>query len=175
MTEDFQLLISEEAISKKIASFAQILNQKFQGQQLHIIMILKGSLCFVADLIRKLDIAFTIDAISCSSYGQKGTSRGTLSIEGLNQIDVKGHDVLLVDDIFDTGFTLATVAKLIQDKEPRSLATAVLLDKPAKKQVDFAPDYTLFSVEDRFVIGYGLDYKELYRGLPGIYEFKELL
>ncbi|NDD58703.1 MAG: hypoxanthine phosphoribosyltransferase [Chlamydiae bacterium] len=165
-TNSYQLMITEEDILKKISSLAEDLNEKYHDKQLVIVMILKGSICFVADLIRRLKIPFVLEAIRCESYGLKGVERGALTISGLDLIDFKDKYVLVVDDIFDSGYTLHSVLEQIQLQKPKSLISAVLLAKNVDRHVLAKPDYVLFNIKNEFVIGYGLDFKELYRGLP---------
>jgi hypoxanthine phosphoribosyltransferase len=169
--KDLQILISKEAIDEKIASLALEINQIYQNQDLVIVMILKGSICFAADLIRKLTVPFTLEMIKCESYGMRGDKRGDLTILGVESLNLKDKNVLLLDDIHDTGQTLKTVIDLFKEKMPSSVRSAVLLSKPEKNTSGYSPDYSLFSIGDDFVIGYGLDFKEHFRGLPGIYKF----
>lgn len=166
---DFELLISEQSIINKIAEVAAELDRDFHGHEVTIVMIMKGAICLVADLIRHIQNPCSIDFIHCSSYGKNGTERGELSFFGMDRIDVKGKHVLLVDDIFDSGVTLSEAAKRLKEQNPKSLKSLVLLTKNVPHKTDYRPDYTLFPIENRFVVGYGLDYKELYRGLPGVY------
>lgn len=172
MTSDFELMISEEAILSKIASLAKQLDQKYQGEEITLVMILKGSICLVADLLREMSSPVVLEAIRCESYGQRGTSRGELILSGEEKLQIEGKHVLVVDDIFDSGFTLGRVLEVLKAKKPKSLASAVLLSKHLHRDIFFKPDYILFEVEDEFVIGYGLDYKEHYRGLRGIYKYR---
>lgn len=169
MDSDLRLLISPEEISKKIREAAAILEKAYAGKDLVIVMVLKGAICLTADLIRELDLAFDIAHVQCSSYGAKGTERGELTVMGLERLNLEGRDVLIVDDIFDSGNTLATLTKAIQEKKAKSVKSLVLLHKNVPHITDLRPDYTLFDIEDLFVVGYGLDYKERYRGLTGVY------
>jgi hypoxanthine phosphoribosyltransferase len=166
---DFELLISEKSIIDKIAEVSVELDRDFQGNEITIVMIMKGAICLVADLIRHIKSPCSIDFIHCSSYGQNGTERGELSFFGMDRIDVKNKHVLLVDDIFDSGVTLSESVKRLKEQGPKSIKSLVLLTKNVPHKTDYRPDYTLFPIENRFVVGYGLDYKELYRGLPGVY------
>lgn len=170
-SKDLTLLISQEAILQKIASLAQKIDKIYDKQEIVLVIILKGSICFAADLMRMIKTPFTLETISCQSYGMKGSQRGTLTIQGIDSLDIRGKNVLLLDDIFDTGHTLSEVKKQLQAKDPKTLTSAVLLAKPSKHVVQMKPDHILFSVEDHFVIGYGLDFNEHYRGLSGIYRF----
>jgi hypoxanthine phosphoribosyltransferase len=169
--KDLKIVISKEAIEEKIASLALEINRIYQNQDLVIVMILKGSICFAADLIRKLTVSFTLEAIKCESYGMRGGQRGDLKIMGVDTLNLKDKNVLVLDDIHDSGQTLKSVIELLKDKMPASVKSAVLLSKPGKNISDYAPDFSLFSIGDDFVIGYGLDFKEHFRGLPAIYQF----
>jgi hypoxanthine phosphoribosyltransferase len=170
MSNDKQLVIAEETILKEIASLAQKIDDTYQGQEIVIVMILKGSICFVADLIRQIKTPFILETIQCKSYGMKGSSRGDLQIIGLDDLDLSHKHVLVVDDIFDSGVTMASVLDSIQKKHPQTLRSAVLLSKQIPRSVAIEPDYVVFPIDNIFVIGYGLDFKELYRGLRGIYK-----
>ena len=148
---------------------SETLNREYEGKELFIIAILKGSLCLVSDLVRHLNGPNDIEFIRCESYGMKGHLRGTLRIIGLEQLKLEGKHVLIVDDIFDSGNTIAGVLSRIQEMKPASLKTLVLLSKRVPRKMPYQPNYVLFEIEDRFVVGYGLDYKEHFRGLKGVY------
>ena len=169
--DNIELLISPEEISHKIAEVAATINEEYRGEELTILMVMKGAVCVVVDLMHQLQIPCAVDYIKASSYGQNGTHRGELVVKGLEEIDLKGKNVLVVDDIFDSGHTMSTIVNRLQDKQLKSLKTLVLLLKNVPREISYLPDYVLFHIENRFVIGYGLDYKEFYRGLPGIYAF----
>lgn len=161
-------LITKEQIHSKIHEAAGQIAQDFEGKDLVIIMVLKGAVCLVADLIRELPIPLDLEAVQCSSYSGT-TQRGQLKVIGAERIDVRGRDVLIVDDIFDSGNTLATLVNTFKEQNPRSMKTCVLLYKNGvPKTTDYRPDYVLFDIEDLFVVGYGLDYQEKYRGLPDV-------
>jgi len=135
---------------------------------------MKGAICFGADLIRKIkNPKATLNYIHCSSYGQQGSKRGELTITNLDKLDITSKHVILIDDIFDSGTTLSSVSSILRTKSPVSLKTLVVLEKRGKNITNFNPDISLFKIEDKFVVGYGLDYKELYRGLNGIYVIEE--
>ena len=127
-----------------------------------------------ADLIRALKTPCTIECVKASSYGQLGVKRGELTITGLDRVDLTSKNVLVVDDIIDSGETMSRVFSELNKKNPKSIKSLVLLSKKVPRTVSFIPDYVLFEIEDLFVIGYGLDYKEFYRGLPGVYFFKQV-
>jgi hypoxanthine phosphoribosyltransferase len=136
-------------------------------------MVMKGAFCLTADLIRSLKIPVLIEYIKASSYGHLGKNKGDLKVVGLETLDLKSKDVLLVDDIYDSGETLSYIIAKLQEKLPKTLKTLVLLSKNVKREVDDLPDYSLFFIEDVFAIGFGLDYKERFRELPGIYVYRE--
>lgn len=164
-----ELLISEQSILEKIAGVAKLINAEYRDNELTIVMIMKGAICLVADLIRHVRVPCSIEFIQTSSYGAKGTKRGELTISGLEKIVLEKKHVLVVDDIFDSGVTLSEVMSRIEGQNPKSLKSLVLLLKKVPHKTEYLPDYVLFEIEDRFVVGYGLDYKEHYRGLPGVY------
>jgi hypoxanthine phosphoribosyltransferase len=164
-----RLLIGTDQIAAKVRSTAHEIQKEFQKKDLVIVMVLKGALCLVADLIRQLDFPFDIEVVQCSSYGARGTERGGLQIFGLERLLIANRDVLIVDDIFDSGTTLTSLVTALQRQSPRSLQTCVLLRKKVPREHGYQPDYVLFDIENEFVVGYGLDYKERYRGLPAVY------
>lgn len=171
--EDMELLISQDEIKAKTAAVAKIIDKDYQGEELTVVMVMKGAICVAADLIRELKTPTAIEFVTASSYGQNGVSRGELTISGLDKIDLAGKNVLLVDDIFDSGHTITKIMAKLGQKNPKSIKSLVMLVKNVERDVTYVPDYVLFHIENQFVIGYGLDYKEFYRGLPGVYIFKE--
>lgn len=171
-TLELDLLISMDEIQDRIAKIAVQLETDYKDQEIVIVMIMKGAICLVADLIRAISLPCVIESIQASSYGTHGKIRGNLQIKGIESLDLFSKNVLLVDDIFDSGNTLFQVHQALAEKKPKSLKSLVLLSKNIS-DLEYQPDYLLFSIENRFVVGYGLDYKEYYRGLRGIYLFKE--
>src|SRR5579872_6571942 len=167
---NLEVLISSEAISHKISAIGQQLSHDYMDKELTLIVVMKGAICLAADLIRHLSIPFTLQCIQASSYGEGGAIAGDVRLQGLDALALVGKEVLIVDDIFDSGRTLGTIMKTVQSKNPRSLKSLVLLSKKIARTSFFVPDYVLFEVENHFVVGYGLDYKEHYRGLSGIYK-----
>lgn len=164
----FRLLISEEEIQTEILNLANILNKQFTGKKVIIIALMKGSICFAADLIRKLSFSFSLELLKCQSYGMRGKDRGKLSIESL-PIDISDAHIILLDDMFDSGNTLFSVYNEIIAHKPAFCMSVVLLMKNIDREISYRPDMALFTIENEFVIGYGMDLKEEYRGLPGIY------
>ncbi len=164
-----QLLISSKEIEKRLEKVARDLEEKYNDQELTIVMVLKGAIVLVSDLIRHLHFPVCLEMIQCSSYGEGGMTKGELEISGLDALEVEGKNLLVIDDIFDTGDTLSRVTEALLKKGAASLQSLVLLSKAVPRTTDYRPDITLFEIEDHFVVGYGLDYKEYYRGLPDIY------
>ncbi len=174
MKDDFsniQILIDQKEIRSKIIEIAQTIDSDYKDKEIVILMIMKGAFIFTSDLIREIKTPFCVETISCSSYGQKGKHRGELTVKGLENLDLKSKHVLIVDDIFDSGNTLSTVTKEVEKQSPSSIKSLVLLVKKSPNRIKnfIFPNYYLFEIEDKFVIGYGLDYKEYFRGLKGIY------
>lgn len=161
-----KVLLSKEELHGGVTRLADEIAACYQDQQLTIIAILTGSVVLLADLIRLIEVPLRVGVLQASSYRGATTTRGELLINADRMLDVEGRDVLLVDDIFDTGHTLQRVAKEMQEFGPASLRSAVLLRKKARQEVDFHPDFVAFDIPDEFVVGYGLDYEDMYRNLP---------
>ena len=159
-----KILVSAEQIQTSVDALAVQIREREAGRPLTVIAIMTGSIVFLADLIRKLDMPLRVGVVQTSSY--RGTERGPLSINAEMMPDIAGRDVLLVDDIFDTGRTLQEVITRFVDFRPRSLRSVVLLLKRGRQEVDLRPDYIGFEIPDEFVVGYGLDYNDAYRNLP---------
>lgn len=163
-------LIEKEEIAAKVKETAAQIKSDYNGKDLVIVMVLKGSLCLVADMIRELDLPLDVETVQCSSYGARGTQRGELQVIGADRLNIHNRDVLIVDDIYDSGHTMMTLIDTLTQQKPRSLKTCVLLYKEdVPKVADYRPDYVLFDIKNLFVVGYGLDFKERYRGLSGVY------
>jgi len=162
-------LYTEEEIKRRVKTLAEEIRRKFPaGEELVVVGLLKGSFVFLADLVRELEGAVLVDFIAASSYA--GTeSTGNVRIKKDLDIDIKGRNVLLVDDILDTGRTFQKVLELLKVRQPKMLKTCVLLDKPSRRVVDISADFVGFKIPDHFVVGYGLDWDELGRNLRGIY------
>lgn len=171
--QTLELLISPEEIAEKIRQTAETLNAEYAGEPLTVVLVMKGAICVGADLLRQLPATTQLEYIKASSYGQNGTQRGELKIIGLDRLNLEGKHLLVVDDIFDSGATMENIVAQLQEKQPKSLKTLVLLMKNVPHATDYRPDYVLFDIEDRFVVGYGLDLKEEYRGLSGVYAFQQ--
>lgn len=166
-----KLLISHEEIKLKIAEIARLIETEYAGEEITLLMVMKGAICLAADLMRELNIPVSFEYIRASSYGMRGMERGSLIVEGLDKIDIASKNILLVDDIYDSGATLSHIISECRKKNPKTLKTLVLLSKKVKRDLSYIPDYVLFEIENQFVVGFGLDYNEQYRGLCGVYHF----
>ena len=161
-----KILISEEQLAARVAELGAAISRDYEGKKLMILGVLKGSVVFMADLLRHITIPVEMDFMAVSSYGAGVKTTGVVKI--LKDLDrlIEGYHVLVVEDILDSGMTLSYLTELLRDRGPASVRIATLLDKPERRKVDIAPDYVGFTVPDEFVVGYGLDYAELYRNLP---------
>ncbi|WP_294540186.1 hypoxanthine phosphoribosyltransferase [uncultured Gemmiger sp.] len=161
------ILVSEEQLQAKVAELGAQISADYEGRDLLLVSILKGAVVFMADLMRAVTIPCAIDFMVVSSYGGANTSSTGLVkiIKDLDQ-DLSGKDVLIVEDILDTGITLSHLMPMLQMRKPNSLRLCTILSKPSRRKADIEPDYCGFEVPDEFVVGYGLDYDEKYRNLP---------
>ena len=168
MHDDIErVLVSEEQLKAKVAELGAQISKDYEGKNLVLVSILKGSVVFMADLMRAVIIPCSIDFMVVSSYGGSNTtSSGLVKIIKDLDGDLSGKDVLIVEDILDTGMTLHYLKQLLQDRNPNSIRIATLLDKPERRRAAVRADYVGYQVPDEFVVGYGLDYDEKYRNLP---------
>lgn len=165
--EDLEkVIIDEAAIRSRLTELGEEINQAYEGREVAVIAIINGAIIFVADLIRQISIPIRLDCIRVSSYRDETSPVQAPEIIDHIRLDLKGVDVLLIDDILDTGNTLARVSEVIKGMGPASLKTCVLLDKHTKRSVEFEADFVGFKILDEFVVGYGLDFAERYRQLP---------
>jgi hypoxanthine phosphoribosyltransferase len=160
-----QVLISEDDIQARVDELGHQISEDYAGKELTLVSVLKGSLPFMADLMRAITIPVAIDLMEVSSYGTATESSGLVRILKDLSSPIDGRDVLIVEDIIDTGLTLNYLVRYLRGKNPRSLRICTLVDKPARRLVDIPIDYRGFEIPDQFVIGYGLDYGERYRNL----------
>ena len=169
-------LISESEISDRVKQLGATLTEEYTGRPLTILGVLTGSVVLLADLIRATSVPLRVALIQASSYGGTRTSPGELSINSALVPDLRGRDVVVLDDIFDTGKTMVGLFEAIKAFEPNSVKSAVLLWKTARTEVEIEPDYFGFKIPDEFVVGYGLDYNDEYRHLPfiGVMEDEDL-
>ena len=166
-----RILVTEEQIQEKVKYLANQIKSAYEGKNPLILCILKGSLVFTADLIRALDMPCEIDFMQVSSYGKSAVSSGKLVVKKDVETDLTGRDVIIVEDILDTGVTLSNLMPILLERGANSVALCVLLNKPDRRTVEVKAEYVGFDIEDEFVIGYGLDCAENYRGLPYIAEY----
>jgi len=172
-----KVLLTEELIQEKVKELGAAITRRYQGtgRPLQVIVILKGAAIFAADLLRRIEIPTRVDFMAISSYGTRASSSGVVRI--LKDLDhpIEGFDVLVVEDIIDSGRTLNYLLNTLKQRKPASIATCVLLDKPERREVDVDPEFVGFEIPDEFVVGYGLDYAERYRNLPYIGVLKRSL
>lgn len=162
------VLISEAEVEEKISRMAETISREYEGKTVHIVGVLKGSVFFMCELAKKLTVPVTMDFMSVSSYGDGTTSSGVVKlIKDLDE-SIEGRDVILVEDIMDSGRTLSYLVRILKERKPASFKVITLLDKPDRRVVDIEPDMTGFVIPDRFVVGYGLDCAQKYRNLPYI-------
>jgi len=170
MPDDLSLLLSPQEIDDKVAALAEQISRDYKDRDLVLIGVLKGAFMFLADLSRKLTIPATIDFVWCSSYGGGDTStENVLRISGI-RTDISGKDVLIVEDILDTGITIRDLLTYLRSFHPSSLGVCVFIDKHERRSTDVTADYAGHFAEKGFLVGYGLDYAEQYRHLPAVYE-----
>ena len=169
MAENVRVLLKEEEVEKRIAEVAAMINRDYEGKEVHLICILKGGVFFTCELAKRLTVPVSMDFMSVSSYGSGTESSGVVRIVKDLDESITGKNVLIVEDIIDSGRTLAYLIEVLKQRGPKSVRLCTLLDKPerrVKKQVKV--DYTCFTIPDEFVVGYGLDYDQKYRNLPYI-------
>ncbi len=163
-----RILFSEEELDRRVSELAAQITQDYAGKAPLLVSVLRGSFVFMADLLRKIDLPCTVDFMAVSSYGAGTTSSGQVKIIKDLSESVDGRDILIIEDILDSGNTLSYLLRLLQTRHPGSVRLCTLLDKPSRRTKPVEPDYSGFSIPDYFVVGYGLDYAERYRNLPYI-------
>jgi hypoxanthine phosphoribosyltransferase len=163
-----ETLVDEITLQRRIAELGAQISQDYQGKPLHLICILRGGVMFLTDLMRHISVPHTVDFMAVSSYGTARQSTGQVRITLDLKEEIHGLDVLLVEDIVDSGYTIASVLELLRTRHPLSLKVCTLLDKPERREVEVPIDYRGFSIPNKFVFGYGLDLDEFYRNLPFI-------
>ncbi|MDU4799565.1 MAG: hypoxanthine phosphoribosyltransferase [Clostridium butyricum] len=166
------ILFSEDQISSRIKELGEIINREYKGRNLYVLSLLRGSFVYAADLVRAIDLNVKVGFMTTSSYGHSETSSGTVKIVNDIPDNIEGWDVLIVDDIVDTGITMDFVVKHVKNLKPASVKTCVLLDKPSRRKVEIKPDYCCFEIEDVFVVGYGLNYGDFYRNIPYVFNWE---
>ena len=175
MSEHIEVLVTKEDVEKRISEMADEINRAYAGKSLHLVCVLKGGAFFMCELAKHLNMPVSLDFMSVSSYGSATKSSGVVKIVKDLDEPIKDKDVLVVEDIVDSGRTLSYLMEVLRDRGPKSLHLCTLLDKPERRVVEVNVDYTGFQIPDKFVVGYGLDYDQHYRNLPyiGVVEFDD--
>lgn len=169
-----EVVLSKEQIATRVKELGSELSKDYQDKNLLVISLLKGSFIFTADLVREMSVPVHIEFMITSSYGHGEESTGELRIEkDIDVEDLSAFDVLIVDDIVDSGITMYETMKLLKSRNPKSIKSCTLLDKPSRRVADITPDYCGFSIPDQFIVGYGLNYKDHYRNVDHVFAFVE--
>lgn len=172
MSETIQEIISEEKVADRIKELGRQISSDYDGEEIYVICILKGAVYFATELTKRITVPLTLDFMAASSYGANTESSGVVKITRDLDESIVGKNVIIVEDIIDTGRTLKRLVEILKERGPKSIRLCTLLDKPDRRVVDVNVDYTGFSVEDKFIVGYGLDYAQKYRNLPYIGELE---
>ena len=168
MAETIKVLVSEEEVNERIKTLGKQISENYAGKQIHMICVLKGGVFFMCELAKRISVPVSLDFMCVSSYGDATTSSGVVRIAKDLDEPLEGKDVLIVEDIIDSGRTLSYLMKVLQERKPASMRLCTLLDKPDRRVKMVDVDYTGFNIPDEFVVGYGLDYAQKYRNLPFI-------
>ncbi len=173
MSEKIKVLLSEEEVDSRIKQIAEKVSKDYAGKEIHLICVLKGGVFFTCELAKRITVPVSLDFMSVSSYGDDTKSSGVVKIVKDLDESLKDKEVIVVEDIVDSGRTLSYLLEMLKDRGPASLRLCTLLDKPERRVIDVHVDYTGFNIPDEFVVGYGLDYDQRYRNLPyiGVVEF----
>ena len=173
MAEHIRVMLSEEEVNNKIREIGSQISKDYEGKQIHLVCVLKGGSFFMCELAKRITVPVSLDFMSVSSYGGDTVSSGVVKIVKDLDESIVGKDVLVVEDIVDSGRTLSYLMEMLRDRGPKSLKLCTLLDKPSRRVIDVDVNYTGFRIPDEFVVGYGLDYDQKYRNLPyiGVVEF----
>ncbi|MCH5270667.1 MAG: hypoxanthine phosphoribosyltransferase [Lachnospiraceae bacterium] len=175
MSEHIRVLLTEEEVDDRIQAIGEQVSRDYAGKQVHLVCVLKGGSFFMCELAKRITVPVSLDFMAVSSYGATTKSSGVVKIVKDLDETIKGKDVLVVEDIVDSGRTLSYLLEMLKSREPASLRLCTLLDKPDRRVVPVDVDYTGFQIPDEFVVGYGLDYAQRYRNLPyiGVVEFDD--
>ncbi|MCR4755842.1 MAG: hypoxanthine phosphoribosyltransferase [Lachnospiraceae bacterium] len=168
MAEHVEMMLSEEEVDKKIQELGDQISKDYAGKSVHLVCVLKGGSFFMCELAKRITVPVSLDFMSVSSYGGDTKSSGVVKIVKDLDEPLNGKDVIVIEDIVDSGRTLSYLLEMLNDRKPASLRLCTLLDKPERRVVDVKVDYTGFEIPDEFVVGYGLDYDQKYRNLPYI-------
>ncbi|MDO4793065.1 MAG: hypoxanthine phosphoribosyltransferase [Filifactor alocis] len=165
----WETLCSKEEIETRLKELGQEISEDYKEKNLLVISLLRGSFIFAADLVREIDVPCKIEFMTTSSYGHAQESSGTVQVVHDVASDLTDYDVLVVDDIIDSGITMEFVKRYLKEKNPASVRTCVLLDKPQRRKIEIEADYVGFEIEDKFVVGYGLNYGDYFRNIPYVF------
>ncbi len=168
MAEHVEVMLTEEEVDRKIKELGEKISADYAGRQVHLVCVLKGGSFFMCELAKRITVPVSLDFMSVSSYGGDTKSSGVVRIVKDLDEPLNGKDVIVIEDIVDSGRTLSYLLEMLSDRKPNSLKLCTLLDKPERRVVDVKVDYTGFAIPDEFVVGYGLDYDQRYRNLPYI-------
>ena len=168
MAERVRVLLTEEEVDARIKAIGEQISKDYEGKEVHLICVLKGGSFFMCELAKRITVPVSLDFMSVSSYGTETKSSGVVKIVKDLDETIMGKDVIVIEDIIDSGRTLSYLLEMLKDRKPASLRLCTLLDKPDRRVVDVNIDYTGFAIPDEFVVGYGLDYAQKYRNLPYI-------
>lgn len=173
MAERVEVLLSEEVVDARIKALGEQISKDYEGKEVHLVGVLKGSVFFICELAKRITVPVTLDFMSVSSYGMDTKSSGVVRIVKDLDESIKGRDVIVIEDIVDSGNTLSYLLEMLSDRNPESLRLCTLLDKPERRRKPVKVDYVGFQIPDEFVVGYGLDYAQKYRNLPyvGVVKF----
>ncbi|MGG7077909.1 hypoxanthine phosphoribosyltransferase [Clostridium sardiniense] len=166
------ILFSEEQIQTRIAELGKVITEDYKDKNLYVLSLLRGSFIYAADLVRYIDTKAKIGFMTTSSYGNNESSSGNVKVVNDIPDNIEGYDVLIVDDIVDSGITMDFVVNHVKKLGAKSIKTCVLLDKPSRRKVEITPDYCCFEIEDLFVVGYGLNYGDHYRNVPYVFNWE---
>ena len=169
MAEKIRVMIPEDKVDARIKEIGEAISKQYEGEEVHLICVLRGGSFFMCELAKRISVPVTLDFMSVSSYGAETRSSGVVNVKKDLEQSIEGENVIVVEDIVDSGHTLSRLLSLFKSRNPKTLTVCTLLDKPDRRVVnDFEVDYTGFVIPDKFVVGYGLDYDQRYRNLPYI-------
>ncbi len=166
-----KILFSTDEIKEKVKELGQQISKDYEGKELVVVSLLRGSFIFAADLVREIEVPTQIEFMTTASYGHDEESSGQVNIVTDIKDDIEGRDVLVVDDIMDTGLTMKKILEHLKEKKPNSIKSCVMLDKPERRKTEITSDYVGFTIPDLFIVGYGLNYGDYYRNIPYIFSF----
>lgn len=168
-----RVLFGREAIAERVRELGEEISRDYENKEIVVISLLRGSFIFAADLVREIKVPVNMDFMTTSSYGHDESSPGIVEIVTDIRTSVRGKEVLIVDDIMDSGYTMKKVVEFVETKKPKNIKTCCMLDKPSRREVDISPDYIGFTIPDVFIVGYGLNYGDFYRNTPYIFTFDD--